>query len=95
MAPSLLPGHFMISVDANPLPCAVNNANKPMLRSVLASLLSIGVAATPAGADPVEDFYKGKSITIVTSTGVGGPFDLTARALARHMQQYVVWSGTT
>src|SRR4029078_9454718 len=37
----------------------------------------------------VEDFYKGKTITVVTSPGVGGPFDLTARALARHMPKYI------
>src|SRR5262245_46020847 len=40
-------------------------------------------------ADPVEDFYKGKTVTVITSTGVGGPFDLTARALARHMPRYI------
>ena len=43
--------------------------------------LVIGLGTSAACADAVEDFYKGKTITIVTSTGVGGPFDLTARAL--------------
>src|SRR5215475_6039964 len=47
------------------------------------------ICDTTAQADPVEDFYKGKTVTIVTSTGVGGPFDLTARALAKHMPKYV------
>src|SRR5215475_1253869 len=47
------------------------------------------ICATGALADPIEDFYKGKTVTIVTSTGVGGPFDLTARALAKHMPKYV------
>jgi tripartite-type tricarboxylate transporter receptor subunit TctC len=42
-----------------------------------------------AKADPVADFYKGKIVTVVTSTGVGGPFDLTARALAKHMPRYI------
>jgi tripartite-type tricarboxylate transporter receptor subunit TctC len=42
-----------------------------------------------AQADPVEDFYKGKTISVITSTGVGGPFDLTARALAKHMPRYL------
>src|SRR2546421_1477263 len=51
----------------------------------LAALL----CATSATADPIEDFYRGKTVTIVTSTGVGGPFDLTARALARHMPRYL------
>src|SRR5215475_6595478 len=47
------------------------------------------LCATTAQADPIEDFYKGKTVTIVTSTGVGGPFDLTARALAKHMPKYI------
>src|ERR1043166_9386724 len=48
-------------------------------------------AALPslAAADPIEDFYKGKTITFVTSTGIGGMFDITARALARHMPRYI------
>jgi tripartite-type tricarboxylate transporter receptor subunit TctC len=55
------------------------------LAIVLVGVFGMGVAQ----ADTVEDFYKGKTITIVTSTGVGGPFDLTARALARHMPRYI------
>jgi tripartite-type tricarboxylate transporter receptor subunit TctC len=42
-----------------------------------------------AQADPVEDFYKGKTVSVITSTGVGGPFDLTARALAKHMTRHI------
>jgi tripartite-type tricarboxylate transporter receptor subunit TctC len=43
----------------------------------------------PAAADPVADFYKGKTVTIITSTGSGGPFDHTARVLARHMTRHI------
>jgi tripartite-type tricarboxylate transporter receptor subunit TctC len=60
-----------------------------MPKSVLAALLTLCVGVSAAGADAVEDFYKGKTVTIVTSTGVGGPFDLTARALAKHMSRYI------
>ena len=58
-----------------------------MLKPALA-LSCPGVGAR-RHADAVEDFYKGKTVTIVTSTGVGGPFDLTARALAKHMARYI------
>jgi tripartite-type tricarboxylate transporter receptor subunit TctC len=47
------------------------------------------VCSTCAQADPIEDFYKGKTVSVITSTGVGGPFDLTARALAKHMPKYI------
>lgn len=48
----------------------------------------LALAVTGWGTTSVlgqEDFYKGKTITVVTSTGAGGTYDITARALARHM----------
>ena len=42
-------------------------------------------AATSALAQGAADFYKGKTITIVTSTGPGGGYDLAARLIARYM----------
>src|SRR3954452_23444092 len=65
------------------------NATPSYARYGLISALTALLCATGAQADPIEDFYKAKTITIVTSTGVGGPFDLTARALAKHMPQYL------
>jgi tripartite-type tricarboxylate transporter receptor subunit TctC len=59
-----------------------------MFKPTLAVLACFGLA-TSANADAIEDFYKGKTITVVTSTGVGGPFDLTARALARRMPRFI------
>lgn len=64
-----------------------------MIRPAFVAFVAFGLGMTGAMphayADAVEDFYKGKTITIVTSTGVGGPFDLTARALARHMSRFI------
>ncbi|HTK14285.1 MAG TPA: tripartite tricarboxylate transporter substrate-binding protein [Xanthobacteraceae bacterium] len=60
--------------------------------------VSLGFVSAAAGvafcfqaaiADPVEDFYKGKTITMIVSTGVGGVFDLTARSVARYMPKYL------
>ena len=42
-----------------------------------------------ARAESIESFYKGKTVTIVASTGVGGVFDLTARTVAKYMTKYV------
>ncbi len=41
------------------------------------------------GLASAEDFYKGKTVTIVTSTGIGGSFDAAARSIARHMPKYI------
>src|SRR6185312_7343875 len=55
------------------------------MRFLLAGLIGL-FAAHAAGAD---EFYKGKRITVVTSTGAGGTYDLVARLIARHMPRHV------
>jgi tripartite-type tricarboxylate transporter receptor subunit TctC len=44
---------------------------------------------TPAAADPVEDFYKGKQVRIITGAVAGDGYDLWSRLLAKHMGKYV------
>ena len=43
----------------------------------------------PAHAQSVEDFYKGKSITLAIGFTPGGGYDLYARHLARHMGKFI------
>ena len=38
-----------------------------------------------AQADAVSDFYTGKTISLIISTGVGGGVDTNARIIAKHM----------
>jgi tripartite-type tricarboxylate transporter receptor subunit TctC len=40
-------------------------------------------------ADAIEDAYKGKTLTIITSTGPGGTYDVTARAIGRYMARHI------
>src|SRR6476661_388337 len=49
------------------------------------------VAAQIAGADadPVADFYRGKTITLVVASGAGGGYDFFARSLAKHMGRHI------
>jgi tripartite-type tricarboxylate transporter receptor subunit TctC len=53
-----------------------------------ALLLSAG---SPAAAETAAaaGFYKGKTITLITSTGVGGTYDVVARLVARYMPRYI------
>jgi tripartite-type tricarboxylate transporter receptor subunit TctC len=47
-------------------------------------------AVTPAAAQKsVADFYKGKQLRLVVGSAVGGGYDLYARALARHIVNYI------
>ncbi|MDO9442258.1 MAG: tripartite tricarboxylate transporter substrate-binding protein [Beijerinckiaceae bacterium] len=45
--------------------------------------------ATPAKADAVEDFYKGRTLTLVVGYSAGGGFDLYARSFAKHLRNHV------
>jgi tripartite-type tricarboxylate transporter receptor subunit TctC len=51
--------------------------------------LGTALGLPSARAETVESFYKGKTVTIVVSTGVGGVFDLTARTVAKYMPKYI------
>jgi tripartite-type tricarboxylate transporter receptor subunit TctC len=43
----------------------------------------------PAQADPIEDFYKGRVVTVLIGAPPGGAYDVTARVLARHMGRFI------
>jgi tripartite-type tricarboxylate transporter receptor subunit TctC len=59
---------------------------------VLASSLCVLAASTCAAdaqAQSVADFYKGKTITVIVGSDVGGGYDLTARTVARYLGRYI------
>jgi tripartite-type tricarboxylate transporter receptor subunit TctC len=47
------------------------------------------LSSQAAFAQSVADFYKGKTITIVVGSDVGGGYDLTARTLAHHLARHI------
>jgi tripartite-type tricarboxylate transporter receptor subunit TctC len=51
---------------------------------VLIAVVSAGLDG-PGMADPVADFYRGRTIEIDVGTGVGGGYDANARLVARHL----------
>jgi tripartite-type tricarboxylate transporter receptor subunit TctC len=58
--------------------------------SATVTLIAIGAAACgSAAADPVADFYKGKTITILVPIGPGGTYDLYGRLGAEIMQRHL------
>jgi tripartite-type tricarboxylate transporter receptor subunit TctC len=50
---------------------------------------ALAAIALPARADPVEDFYKGRNITVLIGYSPGGSYDAAGRVLARHMGRYI------
>ena len=58
--------------------------------AVSALLIICGLgAASPAAAQSPEEFYKGKTITIVLGHPPGGSYDLYARLAADHMKRFI------
>lgn len=64
----------------------MTSASSGLRAAVLLSLL--GASAT-ALADPVADFYAGKTITLIISAGTGGGYDTNARLVARHLGKHI------
>jgi tripartite-type tricarboxylate transporter receptor subunit TctC len=60
-------------------------------RAALALLCGLAVAhfAPGAQAQTVEQFYKGRQMTLVVGTSPGGINDISARFVARHLGRYI------
>jgi tripartite-type tricarboxylate transporter receptor subunit TctC len=54
-----------------------------------ALIVLIGLSASTAQAQPVGDFYKGKTISLIVSTTTGGGYDAMARAIARFIGRHL------
>jgi tripartite-type tricarboxylate transporter receptor subunit TctC len=57
----------------------------PLYLFVLPAVLASGAAL----ADPVADFYKGKQMTFVIRSNVGGGYDQYSRLLGRHIVKHI------
>lgn len=58
--------------------------------AALAAFGCASIAVTqPAGADPVADFYKGKTVTLLVGGAAGGGYAIYANILAHHMAQHI------
>jgi tripartite-type tricarboxylate transporter receptor subunit TctC len=63
-----------------------------MLRFALTVFLAtpiVAASAISATADPVADFYRGRTIQMVIGVSAGGDYDLRARLLTRYMSKYI------
>ena len=52
-------------------------------------LLGVAVSGIPAQADPVADFYHGKTLSLIIGTSTGNDYDFRARLLARHLGRHI------
>ncbi len=57
-------------------------------------LIALAASSGSAMADPVADFYKGKTVTMVISSSPGGGYDILSRTIARHLTKHLGGSPT-
>src|SRR5918997_495089 len=57
--------------------------------TLAATLLATVLAANASRADPVADFYRGKTVNVYIGVAVGGEYDLHARLVARYIGKYI------
>jgi tripartite-type tricarboxylate transporter receptor subunit TctC len=58
--------------------------------ALLSAVIAAGaLAPLPTHAQPVADFYKGKTINLLIGVGVGGEYDLHARLSGRHIGKHI------
>jgi tripartite-type tricarboxylate transporter receptor subunit TctC len=55
----------------------------------LAVIVALAVGTRAAAADPVADFYRGKSLRLVVGGSTGGGYDAVGRLLARHIGRHI------
>jgi tripartite-type tricarboxylate transporter receptor subunit TctC len=53
------------------------------------ALAAFSVVGARAKADPVAEFYKGKTITHIVGAGAGGAYDLVSRTVTMHMGKHI------
>src|ERR1700710_2728391 len=54
-------------------------------------VLTLALLAAPiaAQAEPIADFYRGKTVNVYIGVGVGGEYDIQARLVARFIGKHI------
>ena len=60
-----------------------------ILLGLLAAAVTSSGLLQPGAAQPVEEFYRGRQVSLLIGFGPGGANDAWARALARHMTKHI------
>jgi tripartite-type tricarboxylate transporter receptor subunit TctC len=60
-----------------------------LLRKTVVALAALLVCAGLAGAAGVEDFYKGRNVSLIIGFSVGGGYDAYARLLGRYFGKHI------
>src|SRR5262249_28064716 len=70
-------------------PSGIALPNQPFAITVLMVTLAGLILTVPVHAQPIESFYRGRTVTVVVGYSVGGGYDAHARVLARHLGKHI------
>src|ERR1700734_2588846 len=59
------------------------------MRIAVAALAALLCATSGANADPIADFYNGKTVRMLVGYGPGGGYDIYARLVAEFLPKYL------
>ena len=62
---------------------------KPLGLAAAVSLFALAQALPAQAADPVADFYRGRTLNLYVGVSAGGEYDLQARLIARHIGRHI------
>jgi tripartite-type tricarboxylate transporter receptor subunit TctC len=57
--------------------------------AVCAAVLAAAVPATSAAAETVEEFYKGRTVTVIVTGAAGSIYDISARLVTKYMAEHL------
>src|SRR5499426_2469638 len=57
--------------------------------SAVAAALAVALATNPVRSAGVDDFYKGKTVSLLIGYSVGGGYDAYGRLVARHLGKHI------
>ena len=60
-----------------------------MTMRYVAAAIALAIGVPPAQAQPVADFYRGKTVNMLVGVGAGGEYDLLARTLAKYLTRHI------
>jgi tripartite-type tricarboxylate transporter receptor subunit TctC len=65
------------------------NYGMDMLVTIAVAFLAVLLGSSIGTAQPVADFYRGKTVQLLIGYTVGGNYDLSGRLVARHMGKHI------
>jgi tripartite-type tricarboxylate transporter receptor subunit TctC len=62
---------------------------RALMRPITSAAILLALAAMPGNADPVADFYKGKTINMIVGGSAGGGYDVLGRTVGQFISRHI------